>query len=1842
MKIYKRTLPMIAAAFVLAFGMLMPQQASAASEASKQPKATNVQYVKDSSGKNTGIKCFTIDPFTYSNLSQNTVINPNNASTLKLDDATLLRIAKQDIFPKWGVIAEGIFRDQANQLVTIEGSGMMSSDTSSKTSFDRHFSTGKVSNGYTDNWAVKDLAAYLGSSSGTHQGKLCWDEVRVTGPTQIGSLNGARTLMGQELRNCSDDNDVSKDDFLGNDYQKNDDKRRLPDLEDDKSGDGFANIVTCVNRAGASGDYDYVSFGLAVYGFDITPVAAENLKYIEAADDSYDGKTGEEILMGLAGNVDKTGISFHNDTDSGTTTYIRNNTTQEVTQTSGLENSITEESTISTDDTYEWGMEQEIGVELNLGGWGGGIQAGVEGFAAPCMFPRATLSMSNSWHELWSTTKSTSDTKSTTKTKTTNTEVTLPGHTIAVVNQSLENTKTTENYQQPVILSYKVAVFAMSGDYFNGASGGITSSRYDKQWMSVLFDGSDDVNTSGCKALGSLYNRGVTSKDISGYDGAKGKYRSWCDKSAWNSSSKINWNDISSTLSSDSRPSHRILLSTGKKATTVKDLATELPLLEKAQMLTSKRENTTSSVDQIVALYPLASVGMTTGSKQYELVPRGQESDDTSNVLHLDPIKVEGYDKDNADFYEFDPSWGKWELLDEDGNVIEDNSAKDESDKEGVVRIDNVLLVTDSNLDTQRIEIARSGDDLASEKSYYIQWKLKKGDDAKIISNESLNRDKEQGGPFMTDEEKEEVSTPTVEIVVTDKDSDIVNFETEGSYKGPWDESINLGHYFNVDPVDQSGKIRGVPVYWESKGTPGITVSENGQATFTKRGTYKVRPYSYNIEDKKIIPRDKNGDPVWLEVTAQDKVKLSKIEFNKPDMDESETELTEGKTTIGFDLSSYIKFYDQYGDIWEGDVKETTDEGTGETITERVLPEIRYSVLPYDSAVIDNEDILTISRPGTYIVRAMAYDEKGDPLDITIKPIRIDITEQARLASIAFAEPALTRGDRTLKSKDSCVRVDGLKNLISYEDQHGNEWEGTKPNITFSMEGVGESAEIKGDSFFAYEPGRYTIRASAQGYTIDPITIVILEDADLVLKTEDPGRQYLYSEDDQVAVQLDRYIDALNTFGNSWKGNIPELNFTLDEPVDGATITTEPVYEDGDDYEGVDRHFFRTNVPGEYKIHVEPKKASEYTEPIDDINIRVVKGRKVARIEFVDIEERLGVDKLAINHYNSYYPAINFNHFLKYYDGFGEEIDPVNDHVKIPDCKFELVDADQYDADSYDLEYGTLTSYKPDGYFIKATMNVTNNDPGDEGAGEDTVLEDMTAIYTYDIDWLHNFGEWEITRTADCTTDGERVKMCKGHDMDGDGEIDKACDFKIEDAIPATGHVWQNSYSVNPGKRFLYNFCTECDEDMTVPYAQEINYKGVDIELAPDCTTEGIYRLHSRDGSEWARVRVPALGHKWSKNYVVIKEATCQEEGLEAIVCERCGKDEDGNWKAIREGSEYQRIIPRKEHTPAAGPDKDKWPYSVVDGKGEKETCEDYGWKTTECSECGEKLWKLVMPTGHDWDAPEYKWAADNKSVTATRVCKNDKDKDHVQTETVTTAAKVTKKATYTAKGQTTYTATFANSAFKTQTRTVTNIPKLPKNTVTAPTGKVTILNTIANSSKKTNDAIWDKSKVKGANKYELNWKSRTSKKWASATVGNVTRGKTTGLSIGGLYDIRVRPVAVSTDGKKKANGSWSPTVHRYFHTTGGIDLKSNSKGSFTMKWRKNSAATGYQVMFTTNSNGSGAAKNINTVGASGTSFTKKGLKSGTTYYVQIREIKKVGGITYVGNISNPVAVKVK
>ncbi len=82
-----------------------------------------------------------------------------------------------------------------------------------------------------------------------------------------------------------------------------------------------------------------------------------------------------------------------------------------------------------------------------------------------------------------------------------------------------------------------------------------------------------------------------------------------------------------------------------------------------------------------------------------------------------------------------------------------------------------------------------------------------------------------------------------------------------------------------------------------------------------------------------------------------------------------------------------------------------------------------------------------------------------------------------------------------------------------------------------------------------------------------------------------------------------------------------------------------------------------------------------------------------------------------------------------------------------------------------------------------------------------------------------------------------------------------------------------------------------------------------------------------------------------------------------------------------------------------------------------------------------------IDATGHDYGEATYEWAADNSSVTGTRVCKN--DATHVETETVNTTSAITLQPTCTTKGKTTYTATFTKEGFTTQTRVVEDVPAL-------------------------------------------------------------------------------------------------------------------------------------------------------------------------------------------------------
>ena len=99
-------------------------------------------------------------------------------------------------------------------------------------------------------------------------------------------------------------------------------------------------------------------------------------------------------------------------------------------------------------------------------------------------------------------------------------------------------------------------------------------------------------------------------------------------------------------------------------------------------------------------------------------------------------------------------------------------------------------------------------------------------------------------------------------------------------------------------------------------------------------------------------------------------------------------------------------------------------------------------------------------------------------------------------------------------------------------------------------------------------------------------------------------------------------------------------------------------------------------------------------------------------------------------------------------------------------------------------------------------------------------------------------------------------------------------------------------------------------------------------------------------------------------------------------------------------------------------------------------TCTTDGKESdTVCSVCGVTLatGKTVTKTGHKYGTPAYTWSNDKSTCTAKRTCSVCSDE---QTETVNATSKVTKTATCTGTGVTTYTAKFTNTVFAAQTTT--------------------------------------------------------------------------------------------------------------------------------------------------------------------------------------------------------------
>ncbi|MCD8148252.1 MAG: leucine-rich repeat protein [Clostridiales bacterium] len=199
------------------------------------------------------------------------------------------------------------------------------------------------------------------------------------------------------------------------------------------------------------------------------------------------------------------------------------------------------------------------------------------------------------------------------------------------------------------------------------------------------------------------------------------------------------------------------------------------------------------------------------------------------------------------------------------------------------------------------------------------------------------------------------------------------------------------------------------------------------------------------------------------------------------------------------------------------------------------------------------------------------------------------------------------------------------------------------------------------------------------------------------------------------------------------------------------------------------------------------------------------------------------------------------------------------------------------------------------------------------------------------------------------------------------------------------------------------------------------------------------------------------------------------------------------------------------------------------------------------------------------------------------------------------------------------------NSNYKSASKTITIKVKLNKTTISS----------LTNTSKGIT-VKW--SKVTGASGYIIYRKTGSG---SYTRVKKITSGSTvsysdTGAKTNGTkYQYKVYAYYGST------KSAASAVKTKYYVTRPTISsLKNSSSKKMTVKWGKNSKATGYQIQYSTSSNFSSyktvTVKNYKTV-----SKTISKLKKGKKYYVRVRAYKTVSGTKYYSAWSSKKSVKI-
>lgn len=303
----------------------------------------------------------------------------------------------------------------------------------------------------------------------------------------------------------------------------------------------------------------------------------------------------------------------------------------------------------------------------------------------------------------------------------------------------------------------------------------------------------------------------------------------------------------------------------------------------------------------------------------------------------------------------------------------------------------------------------------------------------------------------------------------------------------------------------------------------------------------------------------------------------------------------------------------------------------------------------------------------------------------------------------------------------------------------------------------------------------------------------------------------------------------------------------------------------------------------------------------------------------------------------------------------------------------------------------------------------------------------------------HTLDEGEVTKKPSCEEKGVKTYHC----------TEANCNYTKTEDIAAIGHNWDDGKVTTKAscdhtgvKTYT---CKTCRDTRTETIAMlEHTWDEGQVTTKPTCTQKGIRTYTCKVCKATKTEDIEATGHDYKvKDH---KDATCTEDGYTTSVCKNCGDEKKETIKAT--GHQHTEVRGTKKATCIeegytgdtyctdcgnmifTGKKIEKTDHTWDNGVVSKDpTCTEKGSKTYTCAVCRETKTEEIPATGH-----QNKEVRDKKAATCTKAgytgdtyCKDCGELLKTGKETDALGhtwgkGKVTRKSTYTAAGQITYT----------------------------------------------------------------------------------------------------------------------------------------------------------------------------------------------------------------------------